>query len=95
MAYYTYIMASRPLGATYVGSTNNLRLRVEEHRAGTGSPHTARYGINRLVWFETHGSFAEAATREKRIKGWRRQWKDQLIMDANPDWQDITWQVPQ
>lgn len=94
MVHFVYIMASRPGGALYVGMTSDLRRRVEQHRSRAVPGHTATYSITRLVWFEEHAARAEAAAHEKRIKGWRRLWKEQLILDLNPDWQDITAQIP-
>ena len=90
MPHYVYMMCSRPGGALYTGSTNDLRRRVEQHRAKAIPGHTARYNIRRLVWFEAHPGFREAFERECRIKGWRRSWKDQLVMSINPEWRDLT-----
>ena len=93
MPHFVYIMASRPGGALYVGRTRDLRARVEAHRAGL-SEHTAKYGIKTLVWFEAHETFEASLVRERRIKRWRRAWKDPLIMEMNPEWQDITGWIP-
>jgi len=94
MPYFVYIMGSRPGGALYTGMTNNLRRRVEEHRSKAEPGHTATYNITHLYWFEEHLTYAEALTRERRIKGWKRAWKDKLIMDLNPEWRDITAFIP-
>ena len=93
MAQYVYIMASRPGGAIYVGRTSNLAARVEAHRAGL-SAHTAKYKIRTLVWFEAHGGFAESLRRERAIKRWPRAWKNALIFERNPNWQDISAFIP-
>ena len=94
MPHYVYILCSRPGGALYMGMTNDLRRRVEEHRARAIPGHTARYNIRTLVWFESHATVREAFERERRIKGWRRSWKDQLIMSVNPEWRDLTVDIP-
>ncbi len=94
MAYWTYILASRPHGAIYIGSTNDLRRRVEQHRSGAIPGHTARYGIRTLVWFEEHPGYADALSRERLLKRWRRTWKNDLIAEANPHWQDATAWIP-
>ena len=94
MPHYIYMMCSRPGGALYVGCTNDLRRRVEQHRSKAIPGHTARYNIRRLVWFESHPGFSEAFERERRIKGWRRSWKDQLVMSINPEWRDLTADIP-
>jgi putative endonuclease len=93
MQHFVYIMASRPFGAIYIGRTRNLRARVEQHRAGL-SQHTARYGIKTLVWFEAHDGFAASIQREHALKRWRRAWKDELIARTNPDWQDVSAEIP-
>lgn len=93
MAHYVYIMASRPGGAIYIGRTSNLSHRVEAHRAGL-SVHTAKYKIKTLVWFECHADFAESLARERAIKRWPRAWKNALIHERNPSWQDVTAHIP-
>ncbi|MEZ5911742.1 MAG: GIY-YIG nuclease family protein [Paracoccaceae bacterium] len=93
MVHYVYFMASRPGGAIYTGRTSNLAARVEGHRAGL-SAHTAKYKIKTLVWFECHEDFAESLRRERAIKRWPRAWKNALIFEHNPNWQDITARIP-
>ena len=94
MTGFVYILASRPYGAIYVGSTSNLRSRVEQHRSGAVDSHTRKYGIHTLVWFEIHETYREAAERERRIKKWKRLWKNDLIIAVNPDWQDLSGEIP-
>ncbi|WP_333713112.1 GIY-YIG nuclease family protein [Yoonia sp.] len=93
MQHFVYIMASRPNGAIYIGRARDLRARVEQHRAGL-SVHTERYGIKTLVWFETQDGFAASLQRERALKRWRRAWKNQLIAETNPEWQDMTANIP-
>jgi putative endonuclease len=69
----------------YVGVTSNLLQRVYQHRSGLIEGFSKDYGIQRLVWFESGGSMEEAIRREKQIKKWIRQWKINLIEQANPD----------
>ena len=88
-SYFTYILASRPRGTLYVGVTNNIIRRVEEHRDGKGSAFTRRYKVHTLVWYEETGSITEAIQREKSIKEWPRAWKINLIERDNPHWQDL------
>jgi putative endonuclease len=87
--FYTYILASRRNGTLYTGSTDDLRMRVEQHRAGKFGGFTARYGVRKLAWFEAHPTRDEAFVRERRIKEWRRLWKQQLIEARNPNWVDL------
>ena len=90
MAFYTYIMASRRNGTLYTGSTDNIGLRAWQHAEGVGSGFTTKYGVGRLVWFETHETREAAFRRERQIKKWNRQWKLRLIEEMNPGWHDLT-----
>lgn len=87
--YYVYVLASRPFGRIYIGMTNDLAHRVLEHRAGTGSKHTAKYKIFRLVYWEHHQYVNNALEREANLKKWLRAWKDELIEKDNPNWHDL------
>ncbi len=93
MAHFVYMMASRPAGAIYLGRSQNLRARVEAHRAGL-SEHTAKYKIKTLVWFEEHPDFESSLRRERAMKRWQRNWKIQLITEFNPNWKDMTHAIP-
>lgn len=86
---WLYILASQKNGTLYVGVTNCLSRRVEEHRDGRGSQFAGRYRVMRLVYAERFDSPEEAIAHEKRIKHWRRDWKIALIERANPDWNDL------
>jgi len=92
--YYVYIMASKRNGTLYIGVTNNLARRVDEHRLGMVSGFTKRYGVHRLVYYEQHRDVKEAIAREKQMKKWRRAWKMNLIEDVNPDWRDLCDDLP-
>lgn len=89
LAFYTYIMASARNGTLYTGSTDDLRVRIFDHQEGTRPGFSKRYGVTRLVWFETHETREAAKTRERQIKDWRRAWKLKLIEGENPEWEDL------
>lgn len=89
MAFWVYILASRPGGTLYVGVTNDLIRRVHEHRAGIIKGFTQRYGAKSLAYDEQHDTAALAIQREKNIKHWPREWKIDLIISMNPDWRDL------
>ena len=89
MAYYVYMLANRKQGTLYIGVTNDLIRRVYEHREGLVESFTKRYGVDRLVYFETHDSIEAAIVREKKLKHWKRDWKMDLIGRDNPDWRDL------
>jgi putative endonuclease len=88
--YYVYILASGRHGTLYIGVTNNIRVRLEQHRTGRGSEFVKKYGVHRLVHVETFPSAREAIAREKQLKNWRRDWKIRLIEEENLDWGDLS-----
>jgi len=92
--HYVYILAAHPHGALYVGYTNDIRRRIEQHRSGTANSHTKKYSIHTLVYFESHDRIDDALAREKKLKRWRRKWKDELIAAVNPEWRDISTDIP-
>jgi len=89
MAFYVYIVASRRNGTLYTGSTEDLGVRIEAHKAKALPGFTARYGVDQLVWFESHPTREGAFKRERQIKEWRRAWKLELIERRNPRWDDL------
>jgi putative endonuclease len=89
-AYYVYILASGQHGTLYIGVTNNLRARLELHRAGRGSRFVQQYKVYRLVYVETFATALEAIAREKQLKNWQRRWKIRLIEENNLDWDDLS-----
>lgn len=84
-----YIMASQRNGTLYLGVTTDLIRRGYEHRAGADEGFAKKYGCKTLVWWEQHYDLNEAILREKRIKGWKRKWKLELIEKDNPTWRDL------
>jgi putative endonuclease len=89
LAFYVYILASRKNGTLYVGVTNDLARRVEQHRLGEGRSFTKKHKVGRLVFAESFEDINEAIATEKRLKKWRRAWKIQLIERSNPEWLDL------
>jgi putative endonuclease len=74
----------------YVGVTNNLERRVYEHKAKLVAGFTAKYNINQLVYFEETTDVRAAIAREKEIKKWRRERKNALVIQINPQWRDLS-----
>jgi putative endonuclease len=89
MAYHVYILASRRYGTLYIGITNDLARRIEEHRLGRGSRFVKQHGITRLVHAESFANVEDAILREKQLKKWKRDWKIQLIETDNLEWRDL------
>jgi len=92
--YYVYIMASRSR-VLYTGITNNLGLRVEQHRAATDpTSFTVRYRVYELVYYEEYQTARQAIDRETQIKGYSRAKKIGLIDRFNPEWRDLAPLAP-
>jgi putative endonuclease len=88
--YHVYILTNRRRTVLYTGVSGDLIRRLSEHRAKTYSAFTARYNVDRLVYFETFGSAYDAIVREKQIKAGSRQDKLDLIDSINPTWRDLS-----
>src|SRR5689334_8551034 len=86
---FVYLLASKPYGTLYVGSTFGLARRVWQHKTRAIPGFTAKYDVDRLVWFETHERLETALVRERQIKKWKRDWKINLIERENPHWADL------
>jgi putative endonuclease len=93
-SFWVYILTSKPHGTLYVGITNGLIFRIEQHRAGTGSAFTRKYRAHMLVWYEEFADVREAIQREKTIKHYTRAWKINLIERTNPHWIDLYPTLP-
>ncbi len=85
-----YIVASRRNGTIYTGVTSDLIQRLHQHRTGTFPGFTADHNCHRLVWLERHETMETAIQREKRIKKWNRDWKQNLVERDNPHWSDLS-----
>jgi putative endonuclease len=86
---FVYIMASKRNGTLYIGVTNNLVQRVNQHKEGHGSEFVKKYNVTMLVYYEEFSLVADAIQRETSLKRWPRKWKLVLIEKHNPDWQDL------
>jgi putative endonuclease len=87
--YFVYIMSNRSK-TLYTGMTNSLMRRVREHKLGIGSVFSAKYKLDRLVYFERFEDVHNAIEREKEIKGGLRSKKIALIVSVNPAWRDLS-----
>jgi len=87
--YWVYIMASCSR-VLYVGVTNDLVRRVDEHKRGLTPGFTSKYHVTRLIHSERFADVRDAIAREKAIKGWGRARKVRLIEERNPTWEDLS-----
>ena len=88
--YYVYILANKTNEVLYIGVTNDLARRLREHRNGEVIGFTKRYQLRNLVRFEEYFEIEDAIAREKQLKHWRREKKNQLVEDQNPSWSDLS-----
>jgi putative endonuclease len=94
MAFYVYMLTNQRNGTLYLGMTDDLARRIEQHRSGAVAGFTKRYGLKTLVWFEAHDTRESAKMRERAMKKWNRAWKVALIEKANSGWHDLSDQIP-
>jgi len=87
--YFVYILASKRNGTLYIGVTNSLLKRVDQHKNDVLQGFTKKYKVHNLVYYETFGRIQDAITREKQMKKWKRAWKIRLIEESNPNWEDL------
>lgn len=86
----TYILSNYNKTVLYIGITNDLKRRICDHKSKLDpNSFTAKYNVDRLVYFEQFQSINDAIAREKQIKHWNREWKENLINRSNPNWDDL------
>jgi putative endonuclease len=87
--YFVYCLSNTNNRVLYIGMTNDLLRRVYEHKHHLVSGFTAKYNVTRLIYFEQTNDAQSAIRREKQLKGWRREKKENLINQFNPEWKDL------
>ena len=90
--YYVYLLTNWNNKVLYIGVTNNLQRRLYEHQHKLIKGSTEKYNLNKLVYFEQTNDIHTAITREKEIKKWRREKKNNLVESKNKTWQDLSRQ---
>jgi putative endonuclease len=87
--YCVYIVTNKKLGVLYTGITSDLPQRIYQHKNKTMKGFSAKYNLDKLVYYEVLGDPENAIVREKRIKDWKRNWKIEMIEKFNPEWRDL------
>ena len=87
---YVYIMTNKHKTTLYIGVTNNLARRVNEHRNHLikGS-FSDKYNLEYCIYYEVFTRFDSAIRREKELKKWNRKKKEELINKKNPEWREL------
>jgi len=88
--YYVYLLTNWNNKVMYVGVTSDLERRVYEHKNKLVEGFAKKYNVGKLVFFETTSDVMAAIEREKQIKKWRREKKNQLVIGMNPEWRDLS-----
>ena len=91
--YYVYILASENNRTLYIGVTNDIVRRISEHKSEAIDGFTKTYHVHKLVYLESCNDAYAAISREKQLKGWRREKKVALIVKDNPFWKDLSVDV--
>ena len=87
--YYVYILGNIARTVLYVGITNDLKRRVWEHKQGLVEGFTKRYKVRDLLLYEVFNDPESAIEREKQIKSWKRNGKEELVMKFNQGLVDL------
>ncbi len=90
---YVYFMSNQHNNVLYIGVTSDLIRRVAEHKAKIHQGFTNKYNCDKLVYYELSDSITDAICREKQLKNWKRQWKNNLINGVNPKWKDLSEEI--
>ena len=88
--YAVYFVTNWTHEILYIGVTNHLERRSWQHQAGSLKGFSQKYKTCKLVYYELFGSIELAILREKQLKKWRREKKDFLVNQMNPDWRDLS-----
>ena len=84
---FVYIMTNKNKTTLYIGVTNNLCRRIHEHKNHLiKDTFTDKYNIEYCIYYEEFQYFNLAIQREKELKKWNRQKKEDLINKKNPEW---------
>lgn len=89
MSYYIYILTNKS-NTLYIGVTNDLERRVNEHSFKIISSFTSKYNLNKLVYYQEFSDINDAIEAEKKVKGWTRKKKIGLIKTINPEFKDLS-----
>ena len=87
--FYVYIATNQRNTVLYTGVTSNLENRMWQHKNKIVKGFTNTYNIDKLVFYETFNNPVDAISAEKKIKGWLRIKKINLIKQNNPEFKDL------
>jgi putative endonuclease len=91
--YFVYILTNKNKTVLYIGVTNDLQRRIYEHENSLLPGFTQKYNCHFLVYYEHFRNIDDAISREKELKKWRREKKENLINDFNADWKFLNNEI--
>ncbi|EAQ47973.1 MULTISPECIES: GIY-YIG nuclease family protein [Leeuwenhoekiella] len=91
--FYIYILTNKNHTVLYIGVTSDLKRRLKQHKQKSNKGFTRKYNVEKLLYFESSPYVENAIKREKQLKKWNRAWKENLINEMNPDWNDLSWML--
>jgi putative endonuclease len=87
---FIYIVTNKYNNTYNIGVTSNLPNRILQHKEKRFEySFSAKYNLNKLVYFEQFQMISDAIAREKQLKGGSRAQKINLIQGLNPNWNDL------
>ena len=89
MKYYVYILSSKTK-VLYIGVTGNFEKRINEHKLCVHKGFSQKYKCDQLVYFEEYTDPKQAIQREKQLKKYSRNKKEELIVKFNSEWKDLS-----
>ncbi|WP_422358628.1 GIY-YIG nuclease family protein [Reichenbachiella sp.] len=87
--FYVYIITNKNHTVLYTGFTSDLERRMFEHKTGVYKEFSFKYNCNELLYYEEFIDKEEALHRERQLKKYKREWKENLICGFNPSWRDL------
>ena len=91
--YCVYLITNKGNNVLYIGVTNDITRRMYEHKNKLVEGFSKKYNLDKLVYAEFTADVESAIKREKQLKNWHRDWKINLVNNANPEWKDLSEKI--
>ena len=94
--YFVYITTNENKTTLYIGVTNDIQNRLSQHYFDSQNlkkSFAGKYNCHYLLYYQGFEDINSAIAREKEIKKWRREKKERLISDFNPNREFLNDQV--
>lgn len=88
--YYCYILTNKNRTVLYIGYTDDLDRRLNEHSNEKGAIFAKKYSVSYLIYYEEFITIKEAKSRERQLKNWHKEWKWNLVKEANPNLETLS-----